>query len=296
MNNPIAIYCKSYRTDVKRTARLTQSISKFNVDNIPFYVSVPSSDIELFKEHLKDSTATIIDDESIIKSSPKIALDKVLALPGGVSQQIIKSEFWRLGFSDSYVCADSDSMFIRPFYKSDFLIDGQNPYTVIDEGHELLDAAISTKRQRVLDNFFGEAILLEKIFGRSGRHYSFGPNPPIWSRRVWESLDTEYLTPNGMNYYDAIMKAPVDLNWYGEALLRYKAIPLHPCQPLFKVYHYAWQLDRETRKKIGPKELAQIYLGVIYQSSWDREMDWPQESGSLMSKLARRLRRKFGRS
>lgn len=296
MNSPIALYCKSYRTDVKRTLRLAQSIDKFNVDNLPFYVSVPSSDIELFKEYLKGCSANLIEDESIIRSNPKIAFAQMQALHGGISQQIIKSEFWRLGLAQAYVCLDSDSMFIRPFDAKDFLIDGENPYTVLDEAHEILDAALTTRNQHVLDNFFRESRQFQAIFGRSGRHYSFGPNPPIWSRRVWESLDTEYLTPNGMSFYDAIMKAPIDLNWYGEALLRYKSIPLNPCQPLFKVYHYAWQLDRDVRKKIGHKELAQIYAGVIYQSAWDREMDWPRESGSLLSKVARRLRRKLGRS
>jgi hypothetical protein len=296
MNYQIALYCKSYRTDVKRTLRLAQSIDKFNLDNIPFYVSVPACDIELFTEYLKGCSVKIIEDESIIKSNPKIALDKVQALHGGTSQQIIKSEFWRLGLSESYVCLDSDSMFIRPFGIKDFLIDDKNPYTVLDEAHEILDAALTTRNQRVLDNFFRECKQFQMIFGRSGRNYSFGPNPPIWSRRVWQSLDVEYLTPNGMSFYDAIMKAPLDLNWYGEALLRYKAIPLNPCQPLFKVYHYAWQLDRDVRKKIRHEDLAQIYAGVIYQSAWDREMDWPRENGSFLSKVARRLRRKLGRS
>jgi hypothetical protein len=85
--------------------------------------------------------------------------------------------------------------------------------------------------------------------------------------------------------------APVDLNWYGEALLKYKAIPLLPCQPLFKVYHYAWQLDDDTRANIGHVELSKIYSGVIYQSAWDRKMDWPSEGGALPSRIARRLRR-----
>jgi hypothetical protein len=43
------------------------------------------------------------------------------------------------------------------------------------------------------------------------------------------------------------------------------------------------------------EQLAQIYSGVIYQSSWEREMDWPSEGGNKLSWLARRLRRKLGR-
>jgi len=98
-----------------------------------------------------------------------------------------------------------------------------------------------------------------------------------------------------MNLMDAILMAPMESRWYGEALLRYRAIPLLPCQPLFKVYHYAWQLDRDRRAGIGPDQLAQLYSGVIYQSAWEREMDWPSEGGNWLSHTARRLRRGLGR-
>jgi hypothetical protein len=38
-----------------------------------------------------------------------------------------------------------------------------------------------------------------------------------------------------------------------------------------------------------------LYCGVIYQSAWEREMDWPSEGGSLVSRVGRQLRRKLGR-
>lgn len=295
MNTIISLYCKSFRTDVRRTVRLANSIRKFNVENIPFYISVPRTDTALFKEYLGDNPAVIIEDESILDSNPKININQFVKLHGGTSQQIVKSEFWRMGYSDAYVCLDSDSMFIRPFYIKDFLSENLVPYTVIDEGHELLDMALAIGKHDILENFYRESIEMQKIFGRQGKFYSFGPNPPIWHRKVWESLDKEYLTPRGLSFYDATLIAPVDLNWYGEALLKYKAIPLLPCQPLFKVYHYAWQLDQDTHAKIEHNELSKIYSGVIYQSAWDREMDWPSEGGPWTSKIARKLRRLLGR-
>jgi hypothetical protein len=291
----LALFCKSYRTDLKRTLRLAKSVEQFNADQIPFYVSVPASDVDLFTEYLAGTTARIISDDLIIQSNPKHDLQTIKALHGGTSQQIVKSEFWRLGYSDVYLCVDSDSMFIRSFRASDFFADAQTPYTVIDEGHELLDTAIATGKKDILTNFYKEARQMQQIFGRTGRCFSYGPNPPIWQRAVWESLDREFLTPKGMSFYDATMLAPVDLNWYGEALLKYQAIRLIPCQPVFKVYHYAWQLDRDLKAKIGTQDWAQVYCGVIYQSAWDREMDWPAEPGSWSSKLARRLRRRLGR-
>lgn len=291
----IVLYCKSYKGDVKRTQRLAISIDKFNEENIPFYVSVPRSDIDLFKKFLENCSAEIIEDETIISKNPRIQQGKIDLLHGNLSQQIVKSEFWRLGISDSYLCLDSDSIFIRPFNKSHFIAEDNTPYTVIDEGREILDVALSVGKTAVLENFYRESRQFQKIFNRTGRCYSFGPNPLIWSRFVWESLEREYLTPKGMSIYDAVLEAPIDNNWYGESLLRFKAIPLIPCQPLFKVYHYAWQMDKDTRAKIGLPELAQLYGGVIYQSAWDREMDWPSEQGNWLSRIARRMRRRLGR-
>ena len=41
------LYTKSYAPDVSVTKRLKESIDKHNIENIPFYVSVPKSDINL---------------------------------------------------------------------------------------------------------------------------------------------------------------------------------------------------------------------------------------------------------
>jgi hypothetical protein len=295
MNTRIALYCKSYSTDVKRTRRLAESVQQFNSESLPFYVSCPQKDAPLFRDYLSGLPVTLIHDEDIVSANPKINKEQLAAVRGNLSQQVIKSEFWRLSVSDAYACIDSDSMFIRPFGKNDFILDDGTPYSVIDEGHELLDLAICTGRSHVVRDFMQEAERFKRLFGRSGRCYSFGPNPPIWHTAVWKSLDREFLTPRGMSFLDAILLEPIDLNWYGEALLKYKAIPLVPRQPLFKVYHYAWQLDKDRRARVTDQQLAQLYCGVIHQSAWDRQMDWPREAGGLGSRMARRLRRLLGR-
>ncbi|MEI8031042.1 MAG: hypothetical protein WCH35_14785, partial [Comamonadaceae bacterium] len=238
----------------------------------------------------------VIDDDLIIQHNPKLDVEKIKSLAGSVSQQIIKSEFWRLGLSNSYLCLDSDSVFVRPFYRQDFLWGNDIPYTVVDEGHELLAAALSSGKSDVVRNFFHESGKVQDLFERVGKAYAFGPFPVLWHKSVWESLDSEYLQPRSMSLLDAILLAPLESRWYGEALLRYQAIPLMPCQPLFKVYHYAWQLNQDRRANIGLDQLAQLYSGVIYQSAWEREMDWPREGGNWSSRLARRLRRRLGRS
>lgn len=290
------LYCKSYCTDVKRVARLAKSIAEFNIDRIPFYVSVPQADIALFEQYLAGLDAHIISDESIIECNPAIDKQKLSQIPGGLSQQVVKSEFWRLNISTTYLCLDSDCIFIRPFRQEEFISPDGTPYTIIDEAHDLLYPVLSQKKYAVIENFHRESLEVQKEFGRNGKHYSFGPAPVIWDRRVWESLDRHYCQPHGYTLLDLIIKSGNEMRWYGEALLKFTAIPLLPSQPLFKTYHYAWQMKFDKRNKINTAELTKIYCGVINQSSWEREMDWPSEGGSTLSHIARRIRKHLGRT
>lgn len=241
---PIVIYCKSFHVDVLRVQRLARSVQLHNVERIPFYVSVPSQDVPLFAEKLAGLSVELLCDDEILCANPRLDLDRIHALHGNISQQIVKSEFWRLGLCENYLCIDSDAMFIRDFGRSDFLNDDGVPYTMLDEAKDLLESAQARGKSHVLDNFADEAQRWQEVFGRNGRHYSFGPMPVVWSRRVWEDLNRNYLTPRGMCLADAIEQLPSEMRWYGEALLKYRSIPLLPCQALFKVYHYAWQMKR----------------------------------------------------
>lgn len=292
---PLVLYCKSYRTDLRRVVRLAQSVLQFNREQLPFYVSVPQSDIALFQEHLVGMAATVLADENILDASPRISVDQVRGMPGSQSQQVVKSEFWQLNISNAYLCLDSDSVFIRPFGTEDFLAADGTPYSVMNEARDLLELALTQGKPQVLSNFLREAHQVQALFGRQGKAYSFGPMPMVWHRQVWQSLDQNYLQPQGMNFAEAIQLAPLESRWYGEALLKYKAISILPADSFFKVYHYAWQLDRDKKNNLGLQELAHLFNGVIYQSSWEREMDWPQEGGDWKSRLGRRLRRQLGR-
>jgi hypothetical protein len=291
----LALYCKSYRTDLRRVVRLLASIARFNTTQIPVYVSVPEADLALFREHLGSTSAQLLTDESILQASPRIDPEQVARMHGAVAQQVVKSEFWRLGLSQAYVCLDSDAVFIRPFDAQDFLAPDGYPYTVLDEAHDLLEGALQHGRGRIVNAFIREAAQVQQKFDRLGRRYSFGPFPLVWHRAVWESLDRHYLQPRTISFADAIEEAPIESRWYGEALLAYQAIPLHPCQALFKVYHYAWQLDQQRRQGVTQKQLTPLYCGVIYQSAWEREMDWPSEGGNRLSRWGRKIRRLFGR-
>lgn len=293
--NKLAIYCKSYNTDLKRAHRLALSIKKYNEDNIDFYISCPTKDKSLFNDYLDGLNVKIIPDEDIIKSNPSNNAKDFNNIPGNLSQQIIKSEFWRLGLSQNYLCLDSDCQFIRPFKSNEFINEQGTPYTIVDECRDILIPALIAKKYKVIDNFRKESLQVQNAIGREGKIYNFGPNCPVWSRDVWVSLDEEFLKPKKLTFANLILQHPIEMRWYGEALLKYQAIPLLPSQPFFKMYAYAWQLSKDRSDGIKESDLSQFYCGVTYQSAWEREMDWPSEIGSLPSRIARRIRRKLGR-
>lgn len=289
------LYCKSYCTDVKRVARLAQSVQQYNVNRIPFYVSAPKADLELFQEYLHGLDVELLTDESIIELNPSIDVEKLVSLPGHLSQQIVKSEFWRTDISVAYMCLDSDCIFIRPFYLQEFITQEGTPYTLMDEGRDLLYPVLSRGKTEIIENFHRESREVQEALGRNGKHYNYGPNCPIWDRRVWLSLDENYMKPRNISFLDLILKSANEQRWYGEALLKYKAIDLLPSQPIFKMYHYAWQQKMDRHAGITLKQLQRLYCGVVYQSAWERNMDWPSEGGNLLSKLGRRLRLALGR-
>lgn len=287
----LVLYCKSYRNDLLRLERLVYSVQQFNADAIPFYVSVPEQDFSLFDEKIRGLNVNLIKDESIINASPQIELDKVMKLPGRLSQQIIKSEFWRLGLSATYVCLDSDCAFTRLFFSDDFISPDGYPYTVMHESKELLQFAVSNGQESLYNNYHSIRAQIAEIVGRKGRHFDFGPVPVIWSSQVWRSLDTHFLQPRGLSFYDAILLFPFEILWYGEAILKFKTFPIMPIEPLFRVYHTEMQFIVAQAQGENIERISKNYLGICYQSNWQRELDLYKKP--LPSRVARWIRKKI---
>jgi len=290
----LVLYCKSYRRDFLRLKRLLKSIQRYNVEKIPFYISTPAADKILLTETVGTEGYLWVADEDIVKSNPRVDFAKYQAMPGGLSQQIIKSEFWRLGFAQNYLCLDSDSFFIHQFCRADFLANDGVPYTVLHQNKEFFQLASDRGHQKIEIDLKIEAERVKAIFDRQGPNFYCAPAPFIWSGKVWHSLDLEYLQPKGISLWDFISHELPETLIYGETLLKYRAIPLIAIEPLFRTYHYDWQYF--LMKRLGETEVkvAQHYLGMIYQSNWESELNLGQFQKTLPSRLLKRIKR-FGR-
>lgn len=288
------LYCKSYSRDFLRLKRLLESINQFNIEHIDFYISTPRSDKDLLEKFLGKDGYIWVADEDVVAANPHADFAKYQAMPGGLSQQIIKSEFWRLRYAENYLCLDSDCLFIRNFYKSDFLSNNGVPYTVLHQNKELFQLAIDRGYEKVERDLRIEAERAKEVFDRNGPNFYCAPAPFIWSAKVWQSLETQYLEPQGISLWDFISPELPETLIYGETLLKYRAIPLIAIEPLFRTYHYDWQYFLAKRLGETKAKVAQNYLGIIYQSAWEIEFHFGSIQKSLPSRLLKNIKH-FGR-
>lgn len=265
--NKILLYTKSYSGDLYRLKILIESIKKYNVDSIPYYVSVPQNEIDLFKQSIDCEYVNLVADEDIY----------VVTHQNWHTQQIVKSSFWKLGICENYVMIDSDSYFIKEFHVSDFMYDEVTPYTVMHEQKNLFEWTSRYHTDLGFDPFlsFNEARLpIMKLFGRPGRLYDFGPGPIIWSCKVWESLEQEYLVPNGLKFENLIQSVPSEFTWYGEYLLVSKKIDILPVEPMFKFFHFKQQYIDFKNQGYTETNFKQNYLGIVMQSNWNAPLKY----------------------
>lgn len=270
---PIVLFCKSYRGDLGRFKRLAASVAEFNTEGIPFWLSVPEADVEVFRPLVEAGGVALVSDETILAESLSHGQSRTPGLPPNVLQQVTKAEFWRLGKCRNYVVIDSDSWFIRPFRRTDFLYEGDIPYTVMNEGRHALDYAARHGDKKFIRQFHELRERARTLFDRPGRHFDFAPTPCIWSAVVWQALAEEYARPRGMNFQDLILHFPCETQWYGEFLLHSRTIPLIPVEPLFKLWGFAAQYEESRRIGETDAVLAENYMGIVSQSNWDEALD-----------------------
>ena len=287
----LVLYCKSYRNDFLRLKRLLVSIRQYNLNQTPFYISTPASDHDLLTSVLDGHGDYIwVADEDIVAANPRVIVGRYKDMPGGLSQAIIKSEFWRLGLANNYLCLDSDCLFIRPFGKRDFISPNLVPYTVLHQNKDYFQLAINRGELKVEKNLRAEAQRVQALFNREGPQFYCAPAPFIWSAKVWESLDREYLQPKGITLWDLVSPEYPETLIYGEALLKYQAIPLIAIEPLFRVYHYDWQYFIMKRLGETQEKIAANYLGVLYQSNWESQLHFGLNTKSWVSRRLKNLK------
>lgn len=291
--NKLVLFCKSYSKDLMRAKRMVESTLRFNNDNIPLYMSVPSAEIELFKTTFQNLPCHFVTDEEILNSCYKIYGPLPKLFPSHLLQQLIKLEFWRLKKCHHYLWIDSDSYFLKPFYTKNFFHNENTPLLVMHQARELREFSLKHD-PRIGEKLDSRIKAIQQLFGRKGEPFYFGDPPLIWSSSILETMSSGFLKSREMTIYELLYRYPCEMQLYGEFALASQLQTIVPTEPFFKVFHYAEQFFESQRKGECEESLAGKYLGVVMQSNWTNEMERKKNDMARFKKFLRQQQRKLG--
>jgi len=262
----IAILLVTYIGDIEYVERLILSYKKYNIDEIPMYIAVPSSDMEAF-EKFADDNIELLSMESITNNL--VNDNSVFGIrPGYINQEIIKLAFWEKGLCENYFCMDSDGEFVRDFYISDFMYDEDTPYTILVEDNELkVEPEYYKKygagREKLIR-------LIQKEVGLVDERILTCHGFAILSCKVLESLYKKHMIPNNLTYQDLLNKAPYEFSWYNMWLQKDKTIEIKFKEHIFKYFHHKNHHLEYLQKGITLNDISRGYVGVVINSNYSR--------------------------
>ena len=270
MNYKLAIYIKTYFDDFDRVKRLWESIKKHNVDDIPVFISTDRMSQRALAAKLGTKGYSRLTDEDYFTPT--------VPLTGWEQQMYVKLNAFKAVPADNILILDSDGVFIDDFKIDDFIAYDNIPYTIIHENKQMSEYETFLKGGDYSKTGYAKAVRAYRdIFGgKSNKLYDYGPNPHLWNRKVIESFNKDYLEANNLSLeqFCNLMKTQYGIHFretltYGEYLLATNIIPIIPCGPFFKVYHWKELYDFENKLEwIDEDKIRKTYKGIIMQSNW----------------------------
>ncbi len=259
----LGILLKSYRNDLKYVESLIISYHMYNADNIPLYLIVPESDINIFKKY-KDKNISLLSEKLF---EDILTIESVNGFsPGYINQQIIKLAFWEKNYCENYFCLDSDGLFIRNFYLTDFMFDENTPYTILVEDNEL---KVEPEYYKAYWKPREEKIrIIQNELGLVDNRMLTCHGMTILSSKILKSFKEQFLIPNHYTYINLLEIAPYEFSWYNMWLQKTEGISIKFREPIFKVFHNENQLREYFHKNITIDDIARGYIGIIINSNW----------------------------
>jgi hypothetical protein len=94
----------------------------------------------------------------------------------------------------------------------------------------------------------------------------------VFSSTVLRSFVTDFLSPRGWSYRDALAMAPYEFTWYNFWLQKSRVIPIHPREELVKVFHHENQHFEYILRGVTESDIARGFLAVVVNSNYSRDM------------------------
>ena len=237
-----AFVTPSYPYDLQRCALLVESLDRC-CPQARHYIIVDRHDAKQFA-HLASPRTTIVESEMIIDREMRRLPGRLgiwvgvrtLATRGWIMQQIRKIAASRIVEDETLVFCDSDMVFIRPFDRSNLLVDGKIG---------LLDVAFENDEVRHW------TALARKLLGLPQRHFTRGHVGQLicWRREVTLAMQARVEQVQGVPWQRALARLPTFSEYilYGvfvRECLGYENAEHNPSQvPLVKT---SWDSDITT--------------------------------------------------
>jgi hypothetical protein len=258
------------------------SFTAFNADGLTLHCVVPSVDVPDFAD-LASANVVVHAEEDLV--GQHLVSEGAHGLSTGyINQEIVKLSFWESGLAENYFCVDSDAVFIRPFGFGDFMRDETVPYSVLVQDKEL---AVEPRYYR--DHWRGREDAIRhimKLVDLSDPIMRTCHGHQVFSSLVLESFVTAFLTPRGWTYADALREAPYEFSWYNMWLQKSGVIPIHPIEPLVKVFHNEDQHLASLVMGETVDDFARAYIALVVNSNYTRDMGLVTAGGSKSETLA----------
>lgn len=264
---PIALMLKSYAGDFAFAQRLVESFTRHNPEGLTLFCVVPNEDMPQFTP-LSSPHVVVMDEAPFEKYFVTEALNGTR--PGYINQEIVKLAFHELGLAENYFCVDSDAVFIRDLHAADFLAPDGYPYSVLVENNEL----------KVEPRYYSQYWLsrekslqqIADLIGIPGSVLLTCHGHQVFSSTVLRSFVTDFLSPRGWSYRDALAVAPYEFTWYNFWLQKSRVIPIHPREELVKVFHHENQHFEYILRGVTESDIARGFLAVVVNSNYSRDM------------------------
>ena len=262
-----AMLLKSFADDFDYAQRLLVSFRKFNADSLHLYCVVPPADMARFAA-FSGADVTVLSESELGEYLVDHPVHGMRA--GYINQEIVKLAFWELELTENYFCVDSDAEFIRPFYRSDFMVDENTPYTVLVEDNEL------KVEPRYYREYWQQRELelrhIQELVGLDTKVVRTCHGHQIFSARVLRSFKTEFLDPQGWSYADALEASPYEFTWYNMWLQKRQPIEIHQREPLVKVFHNESQHLEYVMRGVTTADIARGYVALVINSNYSRDL------------------------
>ena len=277
------IMLKSYGPDLPYAQRFLKSFLTFSTEPIPLYVVVPDQDVAEFKQIF--GTLGEVLPESLW-SDYLVDYPVNGYGPEYINQKIIKLAFGEKNYLANYLCADSKTMFIRPFTSTDFMADRTTPFTFLSEDQELQVDPIHFNRYGRIRNWSLENLR---------EHLGLPPTPiatcqsmAVISSKVVDSL-VKYMKEQGLSYADLMEISPHELSWYNFWLEKELPIQRVVREPIFEMIQMPLQHPGYALKGINLENLTRGYVGVVLKSDLSHDYGVLDFDADFIDTLARNL-------